>query len=312
MATAIGAMAFSAAAEPARLLPGDAALRARYELPASKFMLIDGEPIHYVDEGRGEPIVLIHGSFASLRQWDGWARILSKHYRIIRFDKSPEGLSGPNPQGDYSVPRRIEVIDRLTRKLGIKRFFLVATSSGGDEAAGFAAQHPDRVKGLVLNNIAADDVVFEMSNFSPDLKAALADDAHRNGHHIPEYWRQILLHVFYDGEKVTPAMAQEWTDLNSRALLMPPAPTPAGAPKVHSPMPGDLPRITSPTLVLWTANDPETTLAKDGRKTLDGLASNDKTLVVVPNCGHEMPMECSDEGVALALPFFARIDATDP
>jgi pimeloyl-ACP methyl ester carboxylesterase len=77
-------------------------------------------------------------------------------------------------------------------------------------------------------------------------------------------------------------------------------------------MPGDLARISAPTLVLWSADDPETTLAKDGRETLSLLAAHDKALAVIPDCGHEMPMECSDQGLALARPFIARIAASRP
>ena len=149
---ALGAFVF--AARGGLLSPSEAELRARYMLPTSRMIEIDGEPIHYADEGSGEPIVLVHGSFGSLLMWNEWAVALKDRYRIIRFDRSPAGLSGPNPKGRYDFTHEAELIDALANKLALDKFYLVATSSGGAPAAQYAAAHPDRIKGIVLSNIA--------------------------------------------------------------------------------------------------------------------------------------------------------------
>lgn len=298
-------------AEPEPVFPTEERLRALYTLPQSRFMEVDGEPIHYVVEGRGDPIVLMHGSFASLRQWNGWAKTLSRRYRVIRFDMPPAGLSGPNPQGDISLARKLHIMDELTRRLGAERFILVATSSAGAPAAAFAADRPERVRGLVLNNISVGPVTMDPSHYSEDLKRAVAEDKTHKGYHTPDYWRQILLLNVVDQRRVTPALVQEWTDLNNRFLQMNLPPITAASAGFDR-TPDDLSRMTVPTLLLWSADDHEVTLEREGRKAMDLLASRDKAMVVIPRCGHMMPLDCGASGLTLAMPFIDRIAKTAP
>jgi pimeloyl-ACP methyl ester carboxylesterase len=307
---AIGLVALTAGGAPAvgaPPMPGDDALRAKYALPASKFIDIDGVPIHYVEAGTGPVVVLIHGSYANLRQWDGWAATLSQRYRVIRFDLPPAGLSGPDPGADYSLERKVRLIDDLTRTLKADRFVLVATSSSGEPAAAFAARHPDRIDGLVLNNIAAGPFTSDPATVLPALKAIRAEEASHGDYHTEAYWRLVLLQNMVNADKVTPALVSQWTDLNNRTLRMPP-PRP-GAPPYFVSTPGDLARITAPTLLLWSAEDHDTALDTEGQKALVELAAPDKALVVVRHCGHMAPMDCSDESLALAMPFIDRITA---
>lgn len=303
----LAALALSPAAaqtEPPGL--DDDALRIRYALPGSQFAEIDGESVHYVVEGKGPAIVLIHGSYASLRQWDDWAAKLSRHYRVIRYDQSPAGLSGPSPAGDYTIEHRIRVIDGLMDRLKIDHFVMVATSSGGLPAAAYAAARPKRVQALVLNNIAAGPVKFDLDGLPPALKAALAEDRLHPGWHAPEYWRQILLANVVDPARITPALVAQWTDLNSRPLRDPAIGKAVAASTSFARTPDDLRRITAPTLLLWSADDHETTLERDGKQALAQLGSTDKSLEVVDSCGHMMPFDCPERALERMMPFLRR------
>ena len=86
--------------------------------------------------------------------WKDWVTALGGRYRVIRFDRPPYGLSGPDPKGRYGAEREVEIIEALTDRLGIDTFYLAATSSGGVSATQYAAKHPERIKGLVFSNIA--------------------------------------------------------------------------------------------------------------------------------------------------------------
>lgn len=285
----------------------DKALTARYALPGSRFAEIAGERVHYVSQGKGPAILLLHGSYASLRQWDDWAKRLSRRYRVVRYDQSPAGLSGPSPSGDYSVEHRIAVIDGLMDRLGIARFVIVGTSSAGLPAAAYAAARPQRVSGVVLNNIAAGPLKFDFDNVAPALKAAVAADAAHPGWHSGEFWRQIMLANMVDASRVTPGLVGQWTDLNNRMLRDPEVGKAAAAASSFARTPDDLRRITAPTLLLWSAQDHETPADKDGRQALDLLASQDKSLEIVDNCGHMMPLDCPARALGAALPFLARV-----
>lgn len=305
----LAAGVFLLAARSGWLTADDAQLRARYGVPGSQFTDIDGQSIHFVDEGRGEPIVLIHGSFGSLRMWNDWARTLSAHYRVIRFDRPPMGLSGVEPHGHYDVDREMRVIEGLTAKLGVPRFFLAATSSAGMSGAAYAAAHPEQIRGLLLSNIAVGPPKPGSNHFGPGFRLLLKIDPWLKGWHPEYFWRQVFLANFHDPDKITPALVTEWTELNNRAQRMPPAPDSRKPFLELARTPVDLPKITVPTLFLWSQNDPEVTLEDAGRKGLALSGATDKQLVVVPNCGHMMPLECSAESVVAAQAFFDRLVA---
>ena len=62
--------------------------------------------VHLRDEGRRDdpmPLVLLHGTSASLHTWDGWVAELGPGRRILRFDLPGFGLTGPFAGGDYTV-----------------------------------------------------------------------------------------------------------------------------------------------------------------------------------------------------------------
>lgn len=283
------------------------ALSSRFASKSSRFEKIDGETVHYVIEGKGPAILLLHGSFASLRQWDHWAKELRKHFKVVRYDQSPLGLSGPHPAADYTMEHRFKVIDALMAKAGAKRFVIVGTSSAGVPAAAYAAEHPDRINGIVLNNIAVGSLQFDMAGLPQSFKDALAEDARHPGWHAPEYWRQILLYNVENKAVVTPALVEEWTLLNNRMLRDPANAAAAAKSTPLARTPEDLRKIKAPTLLLWSAQDHETRLDREGAKALELTAAHDKALVVVENCGHMMPLDCPARALEKAMPFLKRV-----
>ena len=66
----------------------------------SQFVNVAGMSVHFRDEGPKddpEPIILIHGTGASLHTWDAWSAALVDERRVIRFDLPAFGLTGPEP-----------------------------------------------------------------------------------------------------------------------------------------------------------------------------------------------------------------------
>jgi pimeloyl-ACP methyl ester carboxylesterase len=130
-----------------------AMLAARWATPPSRFLALDGMQVHLRDEGPrtdSVPIVLVHGTSASLHTWDGWAAALRGSRRVIRFDLPGFGLTGPSPDQDYSLGAYTRFTRRLLDSLGVSRFAIAGNSLGGEVAWEVAAAAPDRVAALLL------------------------------------------------------------------------------------------------------------------------------------------------------------------
>ncbi|WP_310498486.1 alpha/beta hydrolase [Sandarakinorhabdus sp.] len=129
-------------------------LRAKYGSPASQYLaLVPGSPIHLRDEGprTGFPVVLLHGSNASLHTWEPWVKTLTaKGYRVITLDFPGHGLSGPVPSRDYSAASYVDVLEKAVAHLGLRRFALGGNSMGGGVSWLYAHRHPDQIAGLIL------------------------------------------------------------------------------------------------------------------------------------------------------------------
>ncbi len=108
--------------------------------------------LHLRDTGprAAPPVILIHGFGSSLQTWDAWAEGLERTHRVIRFDLPGSGLSLPDPQGDYTDARSVQLLLALMDRFNLQRASLVGHSIGGRIAWTFAALHPERVDRLLL------------------------------------------------------------------------------------------------------------------------------------------------------------------
>ena len=143
------AAALSAVVYVQRDIPASV-LEAEYALPPSKFLLVDGVRMHYRDEGQGPTVVLIHGQFDSLLMWEPWAAALKDQYRVVRFDLTSHGLTGPDATGDYSIERTVRLLETFADNLHLEKFSVAGSAMGGTAAVYYAARHPERVDRLIL------------------------------------------------------------------------------------------------------------------------------------------------------------------
>ncbi|HRX88099.1 MAG TPA: alpha/beta hydrolase [Steroidobacteraceae bacterium] len=225
-----------------------AALEAKYRKPESQFRDIDGVRVHYLDEGAGPAVVLVHASFMNLHSWDALAAALRPNYRVVRLDLLAAGLTGPDPTGRYSMDRNIQLLDRLTTELGVERYALIATSSGGTVAFRHAAANPERITRLILINSAG----------MP--RTAATDPNRARGGRITRwvqryyksrsYWRTALQQQFTSGMAPPTELVDRVYDMNRRSGR-----NAEGAQFLRNFKTGDpektLARIVAPTLILW-------------------------------------------------------------
>lgn len=128
-------------------------LKARWASPPSQFIDVKGLAVHLRDEGPREdpvPILLLHGTSASLHTWEGWVVALKDRHRVITVDMPGFGLTGPNADGDYSIEAYVQFVIDVMDRLGVQRVVLGGNSLGGQIAWTTAVAHPSRIERLVL------------------------------------------------------------------------------------------------------------------------------------------------------------------
>lgn len=126
-------------------------LKAKWAQAPSRFVTVDGVPMHVREEGQGPVVVLLHGSISNLHEWDQVAERLKGHYRVVRFDWAPYGLSGPDPTGIYTTARAADLMDGLMRTLGHEKFALVSTSNGANVALEYNRRHPGHATSMAFS-----------------------------------------------------------------------------------------------------------------------------------------------------------------
>ena len=112
---------------------------------------VNGAELAVLDLGHGEPIVFVHGTSADYRTWLGEIEPLAHDYRVIAYSRR---YHFPNTGGgdgkDYSMALHERDLVALIDSLKLGRVNLVGHASGANLAAQLAADHPDRVRSLVL------------------------------------------------------------------------------------------------------------------------------------------------------------------
>jgi len=124
----------------------------KYTDSTSKFIEIDGNTVHYKDEGTGETLILLHGTASSLHTWDQWSSRLTEHFRVVRMDLPGFGLTGPDKLDRYEISDDIHFLNTFLDKLDVKEAHLIGSSLGGRIAWEYSIEHPQQVKTLTLIN----------------------------------------------------------------------------------------------------------------------------------------------------------------
>lgn len=258
-------------------------LVARWAPSPSKFLELDGMRVHYRDEGPPDdplPIVLLHGTSASLHTWQGWTDALAPSRRVIRMDLPGFGLTGPAPDGDYSMPAFVRFMQHFLDRLGVRRCVLAGNSLGGAIAWNVAVVEPERVVKLVL----VDSGGQVMTPRSMPIGFQLAQMSWLQPITSRVLPRSIVVaslrDVYGDPERVTPALVERYYELalreGNRASL---------AARFAAPQPDAMliPRVKAPTLILWGGRD-RLIPPENGEKFEQQIAGSRR--VVFPELGH--------------------------
>ncbi len=272
-------------------------LVARWAPPPSQFIDLHGQLVHLRDEGPRDavPLVLVHGTSASLHTWDGWSAALRAQHRVITFDLPGFGLTGPfsgrYADRGYGGEELARFVLELLDELKVDRFAIGGNSLGGEVAWRVASLAPQRVQRLVLVDAAG----YELRSESLPIGFRVASLPGVN--RVFEWLlprgmvEASVREVYGDPSRVTPALIDRYFEItlregNRRALVQR---FQAQAIDLQS-VPAHVARLRAlqvPTLLIWGARDRLIPPALGERFKTDIAGSR---LVVLDGLGH-VPQE---------------------
>jgi haloalkane dehalogenase len=145
------------------------------------FTSAPGFRMHYVDEGSGQPIILIHGEPTWSYLYRNFIPTLSRNFRVIAADNMGFGKSETPADADYTLARHARNLGSLIEELDLNDVTLVMQDWGGPMGAVVASSHPDRMKRFVaMNTIFGTDRNLREERLTPWFAAI--KEMEENGH----------------------------------------------------------------------------------------------------------------------------------
>lgn len=270
-------------------------VEAKWARPPSKFVVIDGVRLHYRDEGRGPAVVLLHANYSSLFMWEPWVAKLRDDYRVIRVDLPAHGLTGPEPNGNYTLERIQTLFERFVDERGLGRFTVVGTSIGGTVAMRYTAAHPERIERLVLISPGS----LEARVRGRTTPANVPRVADLLGYVTPKAFTRFLLTNDYGyPARLSDAVTDEWYDMwmregNRLAMIN------LLRQYVSGGVEDKIRAVKVPVLLIWGEKNKRVplALAYETQKLLEN--SPEVKLEILPGIGHMLVQEAPQQSAQL-------------
>lgn len=262
----------------------------------AEITLDSGLQLHYQDEGRGAPVLLITGMGVRLNTWDAVAAGLDDHFRVIRLDNRGMGGSG-DLAGPYTVATMAEDAADLMAALDIENYHLVGISLGSFAAQSLALQFPERVRSLTLIGSSLGGAVHvapdaEVLAYFQSMLTLTAEQRAQQG-------LALSLHPKWMAEH-----ADQLAEMQAAAAAYTPPPAVVMR-QIMAAMAFDhsekATEITVPTLVIHGAQDRVVPTA-NGQLVAETIPK--AQLEIIANSGHLTIIDASDQVVALLKQFF--------
>lgn len=223
----------------------------------------------YVEEGNGPVLVLLHGLFGALSNWESVINTFKDQYRIIIPLLPIYAKTNVKP----SVEGLATFTEEFLRYKGIEKCIALGNSLGGHIALVFALQNPERVEGLVLTGSSG---LFE---------SGMGSTFPRRGNY--PYIKERVEYTFYDPKTATKALVDEVFEIvndNYKALRVVRVARAAQRQNLAQ----EIHKVNIPVLLVWGLNDniTPTNVAHEFHKLLPN-----SELHFIDKCGHAAMME---------------------
>jgi abhydrolase domain-containing protein 6 len=246
-----------------------------------KSLRVGDHEIVYLEGGKGEPILMVHGFAANKDNWTRFAKFVTPVYHVVALDLPGFGDSTCLDNASYRIADQAKRLDQFANAVGFKKFHIVGNSMGGHIAGRYTVMFPERVLTLGLFNASGvkSPVPSEMAQ-----RLAKGEPNPLVAGSVEEFDRLIKFVFFTPPEipsfakKLLVGEAMKHKASNERIFKQL-----SGALGALEP---DLPRIKARTLVLW--GDRDRVLDVSCVQVLEKGLPNSAT-VIMKDCGH-LPM----------------------
>ena len=260
-----------------------------------KSILVGKHTIVYLEGGRGESVLLLHGFGADKDNWNLFSRYLTKRYHVIAPDLPGFGESSKIWGDQYNIAAQVERVHAFAKEIGLTRFHLVGNSMGGLIAGVYAARYPDELFTLGLLDPAG-VTEREPSEFSLELEKGnnplivesvsdydkLLDFTFIKPPSLPDPLKSHLAE-----------MAVQSKDFNKKVFI---EATPGNQLEVM------MREIRAKTLILW--GDTDRVLSVSSARVLQKGIENSK-VIIMKDCGHMPMIERPEETARYYLEFIS-------
>jgi len=259
---------------------------------------VDNHGWVYLEGGKGETIVFVHGFGMEKDGWGLFPKAFSRSYRRILPDLPGFGENSRLESADYDVPSQVKRLNRFVESLDLNRFHLAGSSMGGYIAGFYASEYPEKVKSLALFNPAGVN-----SPVQSDLWRRFAERGENAlVYRTKEGFEEILKLLFYRVPPVPTVFKTYFAELgasNSDFYGKVLRDLEQGGRYQLEPR---LSRVEARTLVVWGANDRilHVSGAEIFRKGLKNVR-----VVILDQCGHVPFFEKRKETVKAYHDFLA-------
>ncbi|MHB8509909.1 MAG: haloalkane dehalogenase [Candidatus Dormibacteria bacterium] len=258
----------------------------------------DGLRLHYLDEGAGSPVLMLHGeptwSFLYRRMI---GPVVAAGYRVVAPDYFGFGRSDkPQDLGWYTYDRHVDSMKRLVEELDLRDITVVVQDWGGPIGLRLATENPQRFSRLVILNTG----VMSGENRMPEAWWAFHDFVEKVMPDVPvgllvsrACFTEPSAEVVAGYEAPFPVPESKW-GVSSFPLLVPTTPESPGAPEMIQ-MAGRLKEWEKPTLVCFSDSDVIFPV-RVGERFVERIPGA-RPLVIVPRASHFLQ---EDQGEAVA------------
>jgi pimeloyl-ACP methyl ester carboxylesterase len=274
--------------------------------PAGKDVTVLGFKLHYLEAGRGAPVVLLHGLGGDGSRWGPNIGPLAKDFHVFALDQIGFGQSD-KPLANYHTGMLAEFLVDFLKAVNVPKASLVGNSMGAGVALYTAVHFPNAVDKIVL----ADGGGFRTAGALPG--AAPTPDALRRrqlqNSVTRAETREFFKILFHDKSLVTDRMVAEQYAMRLRSAFTISKMQEAGEKGLGALSEQDVRGVRAPTLVIWGKYDELANPASADRlaNTIPGA-----TKVIVDNCGHLPQLEKSEEFNRIVREFLVTTKGTHP